>query len=139
MSEARIDWAKSTVSIPFSADELRDRVDARLRQRRLELRVVGDVDRCGAVRGRLLGEAVDAGADDHAGDVAAQRGRLREDGERPLLELAAVMLEEDERAHLDQPLLGEERDDLLRAAAVVLDLAGVAARRRIGESEHLGA
>ena len=78
-------------------DELRDRVDARLRERRLELRVVGDVDRRGAVRGRLVGETVEARADDHARDVArAQRRCLRENRERALLELAAVVLEEDE-------------------------------------------
>ena len=38
-----------------------------------------------------------------------------------------------------QPLLRQERDDLLGGAAVVLDLARVAARRRVGEREHLGA
>ena len=76
MSAARIDCAKSTVSMPCAVDELRDRVDARLRQRRLELRVVGDVDGRGAVRAGLRGESVDARADDDAGDVArAERAR----------------------------------------------------------------
>jgi electron transfer flavoprotein alpha subunit len=42
------------------------------------------------VRGRLGGETVEAGADDHTGDVArAEPCRLREHRERALLELAA--------------------------------------------------
>ena len=121
-------------------DELRDRVDARLRQRRREPLVVGDVDRRGAVLRRPVRRASDdARADDDARDVArAELRGLREHGERALLELVAVMLEEDEDAH-SEPLLREELEDLLGRAAVVLDLARVAARRRIGEREHLGA
>ena len=57
--------AKSTVSIALVGDELCEHVDARLGQRRLETRVVGDVDGGGAVLGGLRGEAVDPRADDH--------------------------------------------------------------------------
>ena len=80
-------------------DDLRDHVHARLRQRRVEARVVGHVDRLRPVRARPGREALDAAADDHAGDVAAQRGRLRQHAERRLEQLALVVLEEDERLH----------------------------------------
>jgi hypothetical protein len=51
----------------------------------------------GAVAAGLLPEALDSGADEDAGDLAAERRRLREHGERALLDLVAVMLEEDQR------------------------------------------
>ena len=53
------------------AHELREHVDARLRQRRLELRVVGDVDLRGAELSRFVGERAHAGADDDAGDLTS--------------------------------------------------------------------
>ena len=82
------------------ADQLREHVDPRLRQRRLELRVVGDVDLRGAELARFVGEAAHARADDDTGDfTVAERRRLREHAERPLQQLVAVMLEKDERAH----------------------------------------
>ena len=83
------------------------------------------------------GEAAHARADDRTATVVAQRRCFREHAQRALLELALVVLEEDERAHT-QLLLHEEVEDLLRAGAVVLDLPALAARRRRAEREHLG-
>src|SRR6266540_2388214 len=44
----------------------------------------------------------------------------------------------EKRERSQKPLLREKVDDLLRAAAVVLDFHRVAARRRLAECEHLG-
>ena len=49
-----------------------------------------------------------------------------------------MVLEEDEGRHQTSFFSSEEVDDLLRGGAVVLDLAAVAARRRVAEREHLG-
>ena len=65
-SAASTDWPKRTVSKPLLRDERREHVDARLRQRRLERRIVGDVDGRGAVLARLRRELADARAGDHA-------------------------------------------------------------------------
>ena len=60
---------------------------------------------------------------------------MREHAERALLDLAVVMLEEDERASQQLPL-GEPVDELLGGDAVVLDLDLVALRRRRRQREH---
>ena len=52
--------------------------------------------RCGAVLAGLGGERLDAGAEQHGLDLAAERRRLGEHAERALLQLALVVLEEDE-------------------------------------------
>ena len=77
-------------------DHFREDVDARLRERRLEDRVVGDPDLRGA--GGLRGEIAHARAGDHPGRLT-ERGRLGQDAERAFLELAVVVLEEDQRRH----------------------------------------
>ena len=106
--------AKSTVSTPSLADQLREHVDARLRQRRLELRVVRDVDLAAPTSG-LRRRAP-------ARPSRARRRRRRRRAKRPcrarrarLLQLALVVLEEDQRAS-QELLLREEVDDLLRRA-----------------------
>jgi hypothetical protein len=53
---------------PLLGDELRDCVDAWLRKRCLEPGVIRDVDRRRAVLAGLLGQSIDARADDDAGD-----------------------------------------------------------------------
>src|SRR5918995_59726 len=97
-------------------DELGDRVDARLRQRRFQPRIVRDVARGRTVLPRLLGQPVEAGADDHARDVAVEARSLREDRQRALLQLAVVMLEEDEGA--DQSSLFSARKATICSAAL---------------------
>ena len=84
---------------PLVADELREHVDARLRQRGFELRVVRDVDLRGAVRARAVRKPAHVRADHDSRDVAAERRGLRQDAERRLEQLVAVVLEKDERAH----------------------------------------
>src|SRR5579862_2143115 len=76
--------------------ELGDDVDARLRQRRLERGVVGDVHRLRAVLAEI--DRRHAAADEHGVGVAERR-RLRQHAERALLRCAVVMLDEDENAH----------------------------------------
>ena len=83
---------------PVVANDLRERVDARLRERRLERGVVGDVDLGGAVPACLLRKRGDARAEDRGVRLAELR-RLAEHAEAALLQLALVVLEEDQRAH----------------------------------------
>jgi hypothetical protein len=80
-------------------DQPREHVDARLRQRRLERGVVGNEDAARAEASRLLRKLGDAGARDHARHLAAELRRLAENAERILLQLVAVVLEEDQRLH----------------------------------------
>src|SRR5207248_4452350 len=75
----------------------RERVDARLRERRLECGVVDDVDLGGAVAAGLLREPRHAGAEDRRLRLA-ELHRLAEHAEAALLELALVVLEKDDRA-----------------------------------------
>ena len=77
-------------------DHLFEHVHAGLWERRLEGRVVRDPDLAGAVG--LAGECGDPGARDHAVGVAERRG-LGQHAERALLDLTAVVLEEDEGRH----------------------------------------
>src|SRR4051794_19659000 len=79
--------------------DLREHVDARLRECLLELFCLGDENLPGAELARFARERLRVLADDDGGDVCvAEGGRLREDAERALLELVAVLLEEDEDA-----------------------------------------
>ena len=80
------------------ADELREHVHARLRERRLEPGVVRDEDGGGAEPPGPGRERLDARAGHDRRDLAAQLRRLGEHGERRLQQLVAVVLEEDERA-----------------------------------------
>ena len=79
------------------AHELREHVDARLRQRRRHALVVGDPHRPRAVRAGALRERAHTGADEHAADVAADLRRLRKYTERALRNRAFMMLEKDQR------------------------------------------
>src|SRR5207248_8604623 len=72
-------------------------VHAGLRQRRLELGVVGDVDLLRAELACLRCEAFHARSGDDARHVAAELRSLAENAERVLLQLVAVVFEEDER------------------------------------------
>ena len=72
-SAASTEAAKRTFVGARSRDDRRERVDARLRQRRLERGVVDDVDRRRAVRAGRRGDARPRPADDDARDVAAER------------------------------------------------------------------
>ena len=76
-----------------------EHVDARLRERRGERRIVGGVGPRGAVAAGLRGELRDPGAGHDRGHVPAELRCLREDAERALDELALVVFEEDERGH----------------------------------------
>src|SRR4029077_12422953 len=82
------------------SNELCDHVDARLRQRRLELRVVCDVDLRRADRPGGLADRAHTRSDHDSGDVAGAESRgLREHTERALQKLVAVVLEKDKRVH----------------------------------------
>src|SRR5581483_2075517 len=81
----------------LGANEPGEHVHPRLRQRRLQARIIRDEDASGA--GGLRGRALDRGAADDARDLAAELRRLREHAERALRQLVAVVLEEDERLH----------------------------------------
>src|SRR5204862_3337880 len=69
---------------------------AGLRQRYIERRVVREIDLRGAEPACLCGQALDTRAGDQRRDVAVELGRLAEHTERVLLQLALVVLEEDE-------------------------------------------
>ena len=98
-------------------DDLREHVDARLRQRLLDLAVLADPDLRGAELPGLGRERLRALAGDHGRDVAvAERRRLREHAERALLQLVAVVLEEDERRH--QTSLFSARKSTIACAAL---------------------
>ena len=83
----------------MSPDQVRGHVHTGLWQRRLERRVVRDVDLGRTEAARLRRQALDAGAGDQCRDVAAELSGLGQHAERVLLQLAFVVLEEDERAH----------------------------------------
>ena len=70
------------------AHELREHVHPRLRQRRLERRIVGDVD--GRRTGGLGGGAADTRAGDDSADLAAELDGLGEHAERALRQLGAT-------------------------------------------------
>ena len=78
--------------------ERRERVHPRLRKRRLERAVLADVDLGRAERAGPRGGLRGAGTEDDPGRLA-ERGRLGENAEAALLELAVVVLEEDEELH----------------------------------------
>ena len=100
MSAASTDCGEEDRLDSVLVDELRDRVDARLWQRRGETLVVGDVDRRRAVLPGLCGDAGDARPDDDAGDVSPPScAAFESTRERALLKLVVVVLEEDEDAH----------------------------------------
>ena len=80
-------------------DEPRESVDAWLRQRRPEARVVAHVHDRRAVLACLEGHVTNVRAQDGAGDLSSERGRLREHAEGALLQLSLVVLEEDQRLH----------------------------------------
>jgi len=81
-------------------DHLREDVDARLRQRLRDLGVLADPDLRRAELPGLGGERLGSLPCDDGCDVAvAERGRLREDAERALLQFVPVVLEEDEGRH----------------------------------------
>src|SRR5262249_49371691 len=99
------------------ADGAREHVDAWLRERRLERRVVGDEAPRRAERPRAGRERANARAADDARDVrVAERGGLREHAEGAFLELVAVVLEEDEDGH--QRSFRSRRNSRIRSAAV---------------------
>src|SRR5262249_5309203 len=79
-------------------DERFEHVHPRLRERRRELDVLGRVHARRAVAACSARELLRALAEDDA-DGPAERSRLPEDAEGALLELAARVLEEDERLH----------------------------------------
>jgi len=83
----------------MSADQVCGHVHARLGQRRGKRRVVGEVDLRSAEPGRLRRQALDTRARDQRRDIVAELSRLAEHAQRVLLQLALVVLEEDERAH----------------------------------------
>src|SRR5205823_3015577 len=79
--------------------------------------------------------------DDRRQVVLAERRRFGEDPERPLLELAFVMLEKDQGCHreqLEQLLLRQELHDHLGCGPVVLDLLRSAPCGWIREPVDLG-
>ena len=115
-SAASTDAANSTVSKPWSRDELREHVDARLRQRRLERRVVGDVDLGRAERSRLRRERRCTPEPSTTPATSPPScAAFESTPSDALVQLALVVLEEDEGAHSELPL-GEEVDDLLGGA-----------------------
>ena len=81
------------------AQQALESVDPRLRERGRQQHVVGDVHPGGAVLARLGGKILDAVAEQHSLDLAPERSRLAEHAERVLLQLALVVLQEDERLH----------------------------------------
>ena len=87
------------MSKPLLLDELREHVDARLRQWRGEGRIVGREDASGAVAPGLRSELLHARAGDDRGDLVAELHGLGEDAEGALDELALVILEVDEGRH----------------------------------------
>ena len=111
------------------ADERREHVDPRLRERRGEALVVGGEDHRAAEAARSRGRFLHARADDDPAGLAAEPRGPREHAERRLRDRAVVVLEEDERLHR-QPPLDEELDDLLGRRRAVLEPATVAALRR---------
>src|SRR5262249_23706696 len=83
----------------MSADQVRGHVHSRVWERLLERRILGDIDLARAVAAGLLGEGFDARARDQRRDLATELDGLAENAEGVLLQLAVVVLEEDERAH----------------------------------------
>ncbi len=73
--------AEEHVGEALGLDELGEDVDPRLRKRRLESGIVGDEDARGSVAPDRLGHALDAGAEEHRGDVVPELRRLAEDAE----------------------------------------------------------
>src|SRR5262249_25019301 len=79
--------------------EPREPVQARLRRRRLERVVLEHINGACSVLAGFVRQRADFAAHEHGGDVVAECGRLAEHAERALLQLVAVVLEEDEDAH----------------------------------------
>ena len=82
----------------LALDERRERVHARLRERGRERRVLAREDLRGAERTGLRGDGGRVLPEHDAGRLAERR-RLPEHAEPALLELAVVVLEEDEEVH----------------------------------------
>ena len=80
---------------------------------------------------------VDARTGDERRHLAAERRRLGEHAEAVGRELAVVVVRIDEEASLDQPLLVQERDDLLgRVTAGILDRYALRLRGRGRDRAH---
>jgi hypothetical protein len=68
-----------------------------LRERRLQGRIVGNVDSPGPVPREVLREASDPGSAEDGRDLVSEGGRLPEDAERVAARFPFVILDVDER------------------------------------------